>query len=581
MQKANLRLYSSQQPSTVRGAGWWIRQLIKWPLLALGGTFVALVVFGHRGLKKMIEEQPPAPSTLPLSHAAYLFDLGVFKFLWGKNPNKTNVGETNMRETIGKDAYQKYVDVLGSENVCSDAAKLRARSSTSWSPSPSDRYAEFILYPQNTKQVSEVVKISYKHRIHITPYSGGTSLEGAVATPFGGVIIDLSRMTDLVEVRPDDMDATVQAGVDWQVLNEHLGKEHGLFFPPDPGPGARIGGMVAMNCSGPNAYRYGTMKDWVISLTVVLADGTVIKTRGNGRPRKTSAGYDLTRLFVGSSGTLGIVTEATLRLAPKPKNERVAVASFPSTQRALDTVLKLVHRSVPLAAIELLDEVYMDALNKAGFYEQRKWEEKPTLFFKFAGEELSDVQKQIDMVQNFSQEESKGEKCLSFDISQSEAEVDSLWAARKTALWSLLALRDNPDTDGFVSSDVAVPISELADTIEWTRNLLRSSQMKGSILAHAGDGNFHAAILYKPEEKTRAEEIISQIQLRGVRSQGTIAGEHGIGLSFRHELEYEVGKETLDFMRQIKWAVDRDCLLNCDKVVKVNARDPWKKKEGS
>lgn len=377
--------------------------------------------------------------------------------------------------------------LLGAERVDSNPANLISHSSTQWSPAPNpatDKPA-LILCPQSTEEVSKIAKICNAYSVPMTPFAGGTSLEGALAATHGGVCIDFKNMKSIIEVRPRDLDVTVQAGLCWQDLNEYLDKHHGLFFPPDPGPGACIGGMVSTNCSGPNAYRYGTMKDWVVSLTIVLADGTVVRTRGNGRPRKTSAGYDLTRLFVGSSGTLGIVTEAVLKITSRPQNERVGVAAFSSLQTAVDTVVKLAQKGVPLGAIEMLDEVYMYAINQAG-YTDRKWREVPTLFFKFSGPTLAGVEEQIQLVKDVSQE---GERnCLSFEVAETDDDIESLWAARKTALWSYLALKDNPDVDEFVSSDVAVPISRLGDAIEYTQERLKATGMKGSIVAHAGDG---------------------------------------------------------------------------------------------
>lgn len=424
--------------------------------------------------------------------------LMMFDYLFPleRQPNTKRVPPNQSKESSFTQATSEFYALLGPGNICSKPFILISHSSTQWSPAPSTSVPSLVLYPRSTSDVSTIARICFAHSIPITPYSGGTSLEGALAASHGGVCIDFSKhMNRIIEVRPRDMDTTVQAGVCWQDLNAELEKHSdGLFFPPDPGPGACIGGMVATNCSGPNAYRYGTMKDWVVSLTVVLADGTVIKTRGElGRPRKTSAGYDLTRLFIGSSGTLGIVTEAVLKVTSRPRNERVAVAAFESAQTALNTVVRLVQKGVPLAAIEMLDEVHMYGVNRGGFTD-RTWKETPTLFFKFDGPTIAGVREQIQLVREASYDhidDGKGNgKCLSFDVAETEGEVESLWAARKTALWSFLALKDNPDVDEFVSSDVAVPISRLGDAIEFTQNRLKDGGMKGSIIAHAGDGEF-------------------------------------------------------------------------------------------
>jgi D-lactate dehydrogenase (cytochrome) len=460
-------------------------------------------------------------------------------------------------------AKEEFVAILGRDGVNDKIGDLVAHSSTPWSeaPSPSD-HAAIIVFPSTTQEVSNIVKICNRRRIPMTPFSGGTSLEGALAATRGGVCIDFNRMEKIIAVHKRDMDAVVQPGVGWQLLNEELEKDD-LFFPIDPGPGACIGGMVATGCSGTNAYRYGTMKDWVISLTVVLADGTIIKTRG--RPRKSSAGYDLTRMFVGASGTLGIVTEAVVKITSKPKNLCVAVAAFPSIQSAVNAAVMLVQQEVPVAALEMLDETFMRSINQQGSTD-RTWKETPTIFFKFSGSTVTAVQEQIALVQKFSKQAGS----LSFDIGKTEEEVDSLWDARKTCLWSFLATKEHPD-DQFVSSDVAVPISRLADIMEETKSKIKRSGLQGSVLAHAGDGNFHAAILYSAENKEKAERIIAEIQEVGIRFEGTVSGEHGIGLTFRDALEAELGPDTVATMRQIKLALDPLCLLNPDKVFKLQA----------
>lgn len=460
-------------------------------------------------------------------------------------------------------AKKELLDIFGKDGVNDRIGDLVAHSSTPWSEAPSrSDHASIIVFPSTTEEVSQIVQICHRRRIPITPFSGGTSLEGALAATRGGVCIDFSRMDKILAVHKRDMDAVVQPGVGWQLLNEELEKDD-LFFPVDPGPGACIGGMVATGCSGTNAYRYGTMKDWVISLTVVLADGTIIKTRG--RPRKSSAGYDLTRMFVGASGTLGIVTEAVVKITSKPRNLRVAVAAFPSIQSAVNAAIKLVQQEIPVAAVEMLDETFMRSINQQGSTD-RTWKETPTIFFKFSGSTVTGVEEQIALVQKLSKEAGS----VSFNVGKTHEEVDSLWNARKTCLWSFIATKEHPD-DQFVSSDVAVPISRLADIMEETKSNIEQTGLQGAVLAHAGDGNFHAAILYSAEDKEKAERIISEIQEIGIRLEGTISGEHGIGLTFRDALEAELGPDTIATMRQIKLALDPLCLLNPDKVFKLQS----------
>ena len=324
------------------------------------------------------------------------------------------------------------------------------------------------------------MKVCHERQIPVTPYSGGTSLEGHFAITKGGICIDFGRMDQILKLHAEDLDVVVQPAVGWETLNEELAKSN-LFFPPDPGPGAMIGGMVGTGCSGTNASRYGTMKDWVLSLTVVLADGTVIKTRQ--RPRKSSAGYDLTRMFVGSEGTLGLVTEATLKVTVKPQAESVAVCAFPSIRDAANCVFKVVGAGVPIAAIEILDDVQMACINDAGTTSKR-WKEAPTLFFKFSGTPAS-VKEQIAQVQTLA----KKSGSQSFEFAKNEQERTELWSARKEALWSVMARMKKDDS--VWTTDVAVPISKLPEIIDVTKKDIKESGLTGSIVGHVGDGNFH------------------------------------------------------------------------------------------
>lgn len=342
-----------------------------------------------------------------------------------------------------------------------------------------------IVFPSSTEEVSRIVKICHERLIPITAYSGGTSLEGHFSATRGGICIDFARMDKILTLHKEDLDVIVQPGLGWEVLNEELAKE-GLFFPPDPGPGARIGGMVGTGCSGTNAYRYGTMKEWVLGLTVVMADGTTVKTRQ--RPRKSSAGYDLTRLFIGSEGTLGLVTEATLKVTVKPKSESVAVASFATIRDAAACVASVVGEGIPIAAVELLDDVQMQCISDSGST-SRVWKKAPTLFFKFGGTP-SGVKEQINIVRNLA----KTKGGLSFEFAKNADEAEELWSARKEALWSVMAKRRN-EKDHVWTTDVAVPISRLPDIIEETKEDMAESGLFASMVGHAGDGNFHGKII--------------------------------------------------------------------------------------
>lgn len=409
------------------------------------------------------------------------------------------------------------------------------------------------------------MKVCHQRLIPVTPYSGGTSLEGHFAPTRGGVCIDFRRMDRILEVHKGDLDVVVQPAIGWEELNETLSDE-GLFFPPDPGPGAMIGGMVGTGCSGTNAYRYGTMREWVLSLTVVLADGTIIKTRQ--RPRKSSAGYDLTRLFIGSEGTLGLVTEATLKLTVKPKSQNVAVASFPSIHSAAQCVTRVVEEGIPVAGVEILDDVQMKCINASGTT-SRQWKEAPTIFFKFTGTPTG-VKEQIGLVQKLA----SSAQAKSFEFARGDEEMASLWSARKEALWSVMAMRRGPE-DHVWTTDVAVPMSRLPDIIEATKQDMTQSGLLAGICGHVGDGNFHgmfpffrivtcsgipntdhcharlAIILWNDTERKTAEGVVHRMVKRAVEMEGTVTGEHGVGLIKRDYLEHEVGESTVDAMRRV------------------------------
>ncbi|KAL8942214.1 MAG: hypothetical protein Q9216_001790 [Gyalolechia sp. 2 TL-2023] len=497
--------------------------------------------------------RPPSPdSTLPLAATESPY-------------HKT--GTANLEA-----AWSDFVDILGEENVSTEEDDLQYHSGSEWSSyTTKDNEKPFlIVFPSSTEEVSKIVKVCYDRRIPVTGYSGGTSLEGHFSATRGGICIDFRRMDKILQLHKDDLDVIVQPALGWEYLNGELAKD-GLFFPPDPGPGAMIGGMVGTGCSGTNAYRYGTMREWVISLTVVLADGTVIKTRQ--RPRKSSAGYDLTRLFIGSEGTLGLVTEATLKVTVKPQSESVAVASFPTVRDAAECVAKVVGEGIPLAAIEVLDDVQMKCINDAGST-SREWKEMPTLFFKFTGTP-SGVKEQISHVQNLAK--AKGAK--TFDFAKNTDEAQELWSARKEALWSVMAKRRD-ESDHVWTTDVAVPISRLPDIIEETKDDMSRSGLLAAMVGHVGDGNFHAILLFNDRERKIAEDVVHRMVKRAVEMEGTVTGEHGVGLIKRDYLAHELSEPTVDAMRKIKQAFDPLCILNCDKVVraekpKTGEVKPW------
>ncbi|KAJ6015767.1 hypothetical protein N7540_010358 [Penicillium herquei] len=522
-----------------------------------GGRYAALVfalVFFSTGSYYLGSLKPAA---LPTTSTSQLSDL---------EPPKHNVSPSNLQA-----AWSDFVEILGKEHVSTTPGDLESHSGSDWSSysRKEDEKPFLILYPETTEEVSRIMKVCHQRVIPVTPYSGGTSLEGHFAPTRGGVCIDFRRMDRIIKLNKHDLDVVVQPALGWEELNEELTKD-GLFFPPDPGPGAMIGGMVGTGCSGTNAYRYGTMREWVLSLTVVLADGTVIKTRQ--RPRKSSAGYDLTRVFIGSEGTLGLVTEATLKLTVRPKSESVAVASFPSIQNAAECVTKVVEEGIPVAGVEILDDVQMKCIN-ASQSTSRQWKESPTIFFKFTGTAAA-VKEQISLVQKIASNASG----KSFEFARSQEEIKELWSARKQALWSVMAMRRGPE-DRVWTTDVAVPMSRLPEIIDITKDDMVKSGLLAGICGHVGDGNFHAIILFNESEKKAAEGVIHRMVKRAVEMEGTVTGEHGVGLVKRDYLAHELGETTVDAMRRLKLAFDPLRLLNCDKVVRTEIPAPGEVKE--
>ncbi|KAK5117492.1 hypothetical protein LTR85_008877 [Meristemomyces frigidus] len=447
---------------------------------------------------------------------------------------------------------------LGEDAISTDDEDLHRHGYSEWSSINIDVLPVAVAYPKTTEEVSQIAKACYQHKIPMIPYSGGSSLEANFAAPFGGVSVDFCFMDKVLALRPDDMDLTCQPAVGWMSLNEQIAHS-GLFFPVDPGPSAMIGGMVGTSCSGTNAVRYGTMKEWVVNLTVVLADGTVIKTKR--RPRKSAAGYNLTGLFVGSEGTLGLVTEITLKLAVIPQETSVAVVNFPSLRSAAATAMSVVRTGIPIAAMEIMDEVQMGVVNKAGAT-KKKWKETPTLFFKFSGTPGA-VKEHIEQVRELSRKQGGGD----FDFTRDAEEQKALWSARKEALWSMMALRR--EGDDVWSTDVAVPLSRLADIIEISKKEMDDLGLFASALGHIGDGNFHESIMFNkndPEERRKVQECVYRMVDRALEMEGTCTGEHGIGLGKKASLVKELGLDTIGVMKKIKASLDPLGIMNPGKI---------------
>ena len=413
-----------------------------------------------------------------------------------------------------------------------------------------------VAFVESNKDVADVVRICFKHKKPIIPFGTGTSLEGHVAALKGGVCLDVSGMNQVLEVNVNDLDCRVQAGVTRKQLNQHL-RNSGLFFPIDPGADASLGGMTATRASGTNAVRYGTMRENVMGLTVITADGRIIRT--GTRSRKSSAGYDLTRLFVGSEGTLGIITEIQLRLYGVPEAISAAVCSFDTMDGAVQTTISTIQMGIPVARIELLDEIQVDAINRyAGF----DYALKPTLFFEFHGTEAW-VREQAEMVKEVSTEEGGSD----FQWSTRQQEIHKLWEARHNAYYASLALR--PGSKGWVT-DVCVPISRLADCILETRSDIEESELTVPLVGHVGDGNFHLLFLIDPENEVedlkRFQPLNDRLVERALRMGGTCTGEHGIGSGKIKYMKAEHG-DSLELMRQIKMAFDPENLMNPGKML--------------
>ena len=406
-------------------------------------------------------------------------------------------------------------------------------------------------------RTSPVAKLCFEHEIPLIPYGAGSSLEGHLLAVAGGVSLDLSQMNHVLSVHPEDLTVTVEPGVTRKQLNTEI-RDTGLFFPIDPGADASIGGMCATRASGTNAVRYGTMRENVLNLTVVTADGRIIKTAN--RARKSSAGYDLTRLFIGSEGTLGIITEITLKLYPQPEAVSAAVCAFPSMGDAVSAVIDTIQMGVPIARVEFVDALAIRAINQ---YDKLTLPEMPTLFFEFHGSEHG-VQEQAETVQQIAAEH-KGQ---GFEWATRPEDRSRLWNARHNAFFAFLQLKPGCRA---VTTDVCVPISRLADCVVETEKDLLASPFKlpAPIVGHVGDGNFHVCLLIdpdKPEERDEAEHINQRIVARAIAMDGTCTGEHGVGLHKMGSLIAEHGNDAIDLMRSIKQALDPKHILNPGKI---------------
>ena len=412
-----------------------------------------------------------------------------------------------------------------------------------------------VVFPETTDEVSRVAAACHRHRVPMVAWGAGTSLEGQVSAVRGGITVDLSQMNKLVRLSVEDLDVTVEAGVTRKQLNEEL-KGTGLAFFIDPGADATIGGMASTRASGTTAVRYGTMRENVLGLTVVLADGRVIRT--GGRARKSSAGYDLTRLFVGAEGTLGIITEVTLRLHGIPAAITAAVCQFADLAGAVDSVISIIQLGIPVARVELLDGEYMAAVNK---YSGLSYQPIPTLFFEFHGGSAQNVAEDAETVKEITAQNGGSD----FQWATDEAARAKLWKARHEAYFAGMALR--PGARALIT-DVCVPISRLAECILETKKDVEGSPLIGAMLGHVGDGNFHVGYLIDPAipgEAEAAQRLNDRMVTRAIAMGGTCTGEHGIGMGKQASLLREHG-DGVAVMRQIKRALDPEGLMNPGKI---------------
>ena len=423
------------------------------------------------------------------------------------------------------------------------------------SPYPS-MLPDGVVFAQSTEDVVAVVNLCNQHGVPLIAYGAGSSLEGHILAIEGGISLDMTQMNKIVVLHAEDQTVTVQAGLTRKQLNEQI-RDSGLFFPIDPGADASLGGMSATRASGTNAVRYGTMRENVVSMTVVTAQGKVIRT--SRRARKSSAGYDLTRLFVGSEGTLGIITEVTVKLYPQPEAVSAAVCNFPTVHEAVQCVIQTIQLGVPVARVELMDANAVMAGNR---YAKLTLRETPLLLFEFHGSEAS-VKEQAQTVQELAKD------CGGMDFEWAERPEDRnrLWTARHNAYFAGLQLRPGCRAS---TTDVCVPISRLAECIDEATMLLEKASFPSTIVGHVGDGNFHVLMLLDPdsqEEWEESERLNHHLVTQAIEADGTCTGEHGIGLHKKQFMAHEHGEDVLDLMRSLKHAFDPNNILNPGKIL--------------
>jgi D-lactate dehydrogenase (cytochrome) len=442
---------------------------------------------------------------------------------------------------------------FGNKLVTSQAVREQHGHTTTWL---ANQPPDGVVFAQETADIQDVVRICAANKVPVIAFGTGTSLEGQVNAPAGGICIDLRDMNKILAVHPEDLDCVIQPGVTRKALNEHL-RDQGLFFPIDPGADASLGGMASTRASGTNAVRYGTMRENVLALKVVRADGEIITT--GTRAKKSSAGYDLTHLFVGAEGTLGIISELTIKLRGIPDTIAAASCSFETVQGACQATILAIQTGIPVARIELLNEAQVRACN---IYSKLTLPETPLLLLEFHGSE-ADVAEQSKNFRDIALECGGGD----FSWTTKPEDRTKLWQARHDAYWSVKSLRPGSDV---AATDVCVPISKLAECVGETEEDLKRFNLLSPIVGHVGDGNFHCSLVCDrndPAEIARAEEFMHRLVQRAQAMGGTCTGEHGIGQGKQKYLKAELGPEALDAMRAIKRALDPDNILNPGKIL--------------
>ena len=455
------------------------------------------------------------------------------------------------------DAVQQVVTELaaafGNRLVTSQAVREQHANTTTWIE---NQPPDAVVFPQDTGEVQQIVRICAVHHVPVIPFGTGTSLEGHVNAPFGGVSVDFRDMNKVIAVHAEDLDCVIEPGITRKQLNEHL-RDQGLFFPIDPGADASLGGMAASRASGTNAVRYGTMKDNVLALKVVLADGEVMTT--SRRAKKSSAGYDLTRLMVGSEGTLGIITELTLKLSGIPESIASGVCPFPSVDACCNAAILTIQSGIPVARIELLDALQVKASNA---YSKLTLPEVPMLFLEFHGTEAS-VAEQSQRFGDIARELGGGP----FDWATKAEDRTRLWQARHDAYWAGRSLRPGAQA---IATDVCVPISRLAECVAATQRDIAEFKLVAPVIGHVGDGNFHLTLMVDvddPDEVKRAKKLMERLTELALSMDGTCTGEHGVGQGKMKYMLAEHGAPALGAMAAVKRALDPNNIMNPGKIV--------------